>query len=132
MIDSPTAAQSGRTRDILALAFAITFPTLITLIYFEWLEGANAQIQQIAFAIGKIIQFGFPLVWVWLWYRNRLRTFSPFAKDKPEKVDRPSDHHWASKHANGIGVACFHGEATQSTSHHHHHRHQFHLSHSIR
>ena len=104
MTDSTTAVQSGRTRDFLALAFAIAFPTLVTLVYFEWLEDANAQFQQIAFAIGKIIQFGFPLVWVWLWYRNRLRTFSPFAKDTPEKIDTPSDHHWASKHANGIGV----------------------------
>ena len=67
MTDSTTAVQSGRTRDFLALAFAIAFPTLVTLVYFEWLEDANAQFQQIAFAIGKIIHIGFPLVWVWLW-----------------------------------------------------------------
>ena len=93
MTDSPAAAVSGRTRDALALVFAITFPTLVTLVYFEWLEEANAQFQQIAFAIGKIIQFGFPVVWVWLWYRKRLRTFSPFAKDTPEKVSEPAEHH---------------------------------------
>lgn len=104
MIDSPSAVHPGRTRDLIALAFAITFPTLVTLIYFEWLEEANAQFQQIAFAIGKMIQFGFPAAWVWLWYRNRLPTLSPFVKNAREKADSSFDQRWTSKHANGIGV----------------------------
>lgn len=104
MTDSFAAVQLGRTRNFFALGFAIAFPTLVTLVYFEWLEKANSQNQQMAFAIGKIIQFGFPLVWVWLWHRNRLRTLLPLSKDTLEKVDTPSDHHWSSKHANGIGM----------------------------
>ena len=105
MTDSQPAAESGCTRDFLALAFAIALPTFVTLVYFEWLEDFSSQFQQVAFAIGKIIQFGFPLAWVWLWYRKRLRTFSPFARDTHPNADEKINRHWASQHANGIGVA---------------------------
>ena len=56
-----------------ALFFACTYPTLLTLIYFIWLAGAGSTAQQAAYSIGKIIQFGFPLAWVGLVCRERLR-----------------------------------------------------------
>jgi len=57
--------------DWLALFFACTYPTLLTLVYFMWLAGAGTA-QQAAYSIGKIIQFGFPLVWVGLILREPL------------------------------------------------------------
>ena len=86
MTDSQPAAESGCTRDFLALAFAIALPTLVTLVYFEWLEDFSSQFQQVAFAIGKIIQFGFPLAWVWLWYRKRLRHFFLLLRETPAQT----------------------------------------------
>jgi len=55
-----------------ALFFACTYPTLLTLVYFIWLAGAGSA-QQAAYAIGKLIQFGFPIVWVGLVCREPLR-----------------------------------------------------------
>ncbi|MFT5299292.1 MAG: membrane protease YdiL (CAAX protease family) [Mariniblastus sp.] len=68
-------------RDVAAICFAMAFPTLVTLVYFQWLKDADALFQQIAFGIGKCIQFGFPIVWIWLWHRSRLkRTVTPELK----------------------------------------------------
>jgi CAAX protease family protein len=57
----------------LALFFACTYPTLLTLVYFIWLAGIGSTAQQAAYAIGKLIQFGFPLAWVGLVCREPLR-----------------------------------------------------------
>ncbi len=48
----------------LPLLFALIFPTLLTLAYFQWLQGSG--FSQPVYAIGKCIQFGFPVVFV-LW-----------------------------------------------------------------
>lgn len=61
--------------DISAIAFAMVVPTLITLIYFVWLSSSPSSLQQTAYAIGKIIQFGFPILFVWIFHRQRLRLF---------------------------------------------------------
>jgi membrane protease YdiL (CAAX protease family) len=53
------------------IAVALILPTAITWVYFIWLNGADKQLQQAAYAIGKTIQFGLPLVWVWLVQRQR-------------------------------------------------------------
>lgn len=45
------------------LWFATVFPTALTLVYFVLLAGESASWQQFAFAVGKGIQFGWPLVW---------------------------------------------------------------------
>jgi len=57
----------------LALFFACTYPTLLTLVYFIWLASVGSTAQQAAYSIGKIIQFGFPLAWVALVCRQPLR-----------------------------------------------------------
>lgn len=64
---------NSRRNDFLAICFAVVFPTLITLVYFQWLKDADSSFQQIAFGIGKVIQFGFPVFWIWLFYRHRIR-----------------------------------------------------------
>jgi membrane protease YdiL (CAAX protease family) len=51
-------------REVAAMVFAVVFPSVITWIYFVSLRGAPAAAQQGAYGIGKLIQFGFPVVWV--------------------------------------------------------------------
>ena len=58
--------------DRLAVAFAIALPTVVTLVYFVLLAKAPAALQQAAYAIGKTIQFTFPVVFIWLFHRKRL------------------------------------------------------------
>lgn len=48
-------------RDRWALAIALALPTLITLVYFVWLAEAAA----IVYGPLKILQFAFPLIWVY-------------------------------------------------------------------
>lgn len=47
-----------------AVGFAIVFPTLVTWLYFVSLADAPSSVQQLAYSIGKALQFAFPLVWV--------------------------------------------------------------------
>lgn len=65
--------EDRSSRDLMAIVFAMIFPTIVTLVYFQWLKDSDSSLQQIAFGIGKTIQFGFPALWVWLWHRERIR-----------------------------------------------------------
>jgi membrane protease YdiL (CAAX protease family) len=56
----------------LAIAFALVFPTIVTLAYFDWLSEADTRLQQVAYGVGKFIQFAFPAVWVFLVRRQRV------------------------------------------------------------
>lgn len=69
--------QSGSPWDLWALVFAIVLPTFVTLVYFKWLSHVDPWYQQSAYGIGKTIQFGFPVLWVWLFHRNKLERKSP-------------------------------------------------------
>ncbi len=57
--------------DWLAVLFALVLPTLVTLLYFVWAERFAPAVQQGSYALGKIVQFGFPLVWVCLVCKRR-------------------------------------------------------------
>ncbi len=59
--------------DLPVTASAIVLPTIVTVIYFVVLAKSPAAIQQAAYAIGKGIQFGLPIVFMWLFHRWRLR-----------------------------------------------------------
>ena len=48
----------------LAVAFALVFPTVLTVTYFVLLADYPSGIQQAVYAVGKTVQFVFPLVWV--------------------------------------------------------------------
>ncbi len=61
------------TLNLIALVFALAFPTLVTLVYFKWLNDYATSVQQTAFSIGKTLQFAFPVVWVWLFFRYRFK-----------------------------------------------------------
>jgi membrane protease YdiL (CAAX protease family) len=67
------------TNDRFALGFALVFPTLVTWVYFVSLAGASTGVQQASYSVGKVIQFAFPLVWVVIVQRQRLRLEKPRA-----------------------------------------------------
>jgi hypothetical protein len=56
---------------------ALVYPTLLTLAYFDWLSGQPSWLQQAVYAIGKLIQFAFPIVWIWLVQRETIRLSRP-------------------------------------------------------
>ena len=60
-----------------ALAFALSFPTVVTLVYFVLLADRPAWQQQAAYTIGKSIQFAFTAVWVFLILREPLIRQAP-------------------------------------------------------
>ena len=70
--DSP-ALRPSRRRDWFAVLFALGLPTLVTLAYFFWSEGLGVELRQGIFGIAKILQFSFPLFWVWAIQRHRPR-----------------------------------------------------------
>ena len=63
--------SSSNRRDWSAVLFALGLPTLVTLVYFVWSEGFEPGVQQAIYGIAKIVQFGFPIVWVWAVQQRR-------------------------------------------------------------
>lgn len=97
-------SENWGPKDLVAITFAIVFPTLVTLVYFQWLEGSESSLQQIAFGIGKALQFGFPVAWVWLWHRSKLQR-CPNLETGTSEIGRPSPTLPAtSRHAILIGI----------------------------
>jgi membrane protease YdiL (CAAX protease family) len=67
-------------RDLAALAFAMTFPVLMAWIYFVVLAGGSEEVNPAvpaAYSVGKVVQFLFPAVYVWLTARDWLRPRAP-------------------------------------------------------
>jgi membrane protease YdiL (CAAX protease family) len=54
--------------------FALIFPSFITWAYFVFASSYSGDVQQATYLVVKIIQFAFPLVWVWAVLREPLRT----------------------------------------------------------
>jgi len=72
IVENRLDRSPATTSDWLAVAFAMLVPTAVTLVYFQWLKDSGSSFQQIAYAIGKALQFGFPIAWVLIWYRHKL------------------------------------------------------------
>ena len=58
-------------RDLLAIIFCLVFPTIVTLAYFVWFAD-QAEALKVAYGIGKVIQFGFPVLFAWFYARDRI------------------------------------------------------------
>ncbi|MEM7454824.1 MAG: CPBP family intramembrane glutamic endopeptidase [Planctomycetota bacterium] len=71
------------SKRIAAVVFALVVPTVVTLVYFVWLKEFAPGAKQIAYAIGKSIQFGFPLLFVWVFDR----TFFNRSRQRDQSVD---------------------------------------------
>ena len=72
--------HSHPRRDVLALVFAMTFPSLMSWIEFWVLPGASDEASSNLgpiFALGKIVQFTFPLLYVWYVERRALQVERP-------------------------------------------------------
>jgi membrane protease YdiL (CAAX protease family) len=54
------------------ISFALVYPTLLTWVYFIALAGESAAVQQTAYTVGKLIQFGLPIAWTWIYRRGAL------------------------------------------------------------
>jgi membrane protease YdiL (CAAX protease family) len=65
--------------DWAVIVIALALPTAVTWVYFILLNGADKQLQQTAYAIGKLIQFTLPVVWVCLIKRERQQLRLPSA-----------------------------------------------------
>lgn len=71
---SPALSSGPATAgDWLAFAFAMTFPTFVTLVYFQFLKDSDSSLQQTAYGVGKTLQFLFPIGMVALYYRSKLQ-----------------------------------------------------------
>lgn len=73
-------ASPQTRRDITALLFAITFPSLLTWVYFILLAESAAAPQLAAKSIGMVIQIGFPLFWFVCVQKQRL-SWPQFKRD---------------------------------------------------
>ena len=80
----------GSKYDLVVLWFAIVFPSVMTYVYFSLLADSAAALQQMSFGVGKVLQFGLPVVWVWLFYRHRLRLMRGTDDDSVEPRSKPS------------------------------------------
>ncbi len=65
-------SENWSSKDRIAIGFAMLLPTIVTLVYFQWLDHSDSYIQQTAYGIGKAVQFGFPVIWIWCWHRTKL------------------------------------------------------------
>jgi membrane protease YdiL (CAAX protease family) len=74
---------NNKTRDGVALAFAMLFPVCMAWLYFVVLpdEGAAANpALQLAFSAGKLVQALFPALYVWWFERERLALARPTSR----------------------------------------------------
>ncbi len=77
----PAAEQTFPSRrEWAAVLFALVFPSILTYAYFVALAGESAALQQSTYAVGKIVQFGFPALWVGFVARERLRVTAPSSR----------------------------------------------------
>jgi uncharacterized protein len=77
MLSLPAKAHPSTTGDRFMIAVALLLPTAVTWLYFVALDGAPARLQQGAYGIGKAVQFGLPVVWVFWIQRRRERLEVP-------------------------------------------------------
>ncbi len=67
--------STPRVRQLSGVAFACVFPSAMTWVYFVALSGR--QEAGIAYSLGKLVQFSFPLMWVRWAERGALRPAAP-------------------------------------------------------
>lgn len=77
-IDRDGALETTRTAHLAAIVAAMCFPTVTTLLYFVVFAGSDWM--QSLYSGSKLVQFAFPLAWVWLAQRRRVRWTRPDAR----------------------------------------------------
>jgi membrane protease YdiL (CAAX protease family) len=71
----------NRRAEWAAVLFALVYPTLLTVVYFILLANSSTALQQGTYAIGKLIQFGLPALWIFGVRREQI------AWSKPRRTD---------------------------------------------
>lgn len=74
--------QSNKTGEIASLAGALVFPSVLTVAYFVTFAGHPASPP--IYGFGKLVQFGFPAVWVFLIAQERFQ-WAPLKSDARTK-----------------------------------------------
>ena len=101
-----SAYKKARVMNFLRLvfiSFAIVWPTLLTLVYFQWLHNSPAWLQQGAYGVGKLIQFSLPIAFVvWItpgrvtglkfWQKKRKPNFETVQETKKRLLGEESQH----------------------------------------
>jgi uncharacterized protein len=80
--NGPRASAPGPGRTGTALALAMLYPSVMAWIYFVVLAPPAATSRPsyaalLAYGAGKLVQFGFPLLWVWVFEPERLQLRRP-------------------------------------------------------
>jgi membrane protease YdiL (CAAX protease family) len=60
--------------DRIAVIVAIVFPSLVTWVYFVAMADEDSVLQQASYLVGKCLQFGMPVLWVWKMAPRKART----------------------------------------------------------
>lgn len=66
-----------RTLAWLGVGFAVVFPTVVTISYFVFTDQDSSTTQQTRYAVLKVIQFAFPVLWVVSTQRGRFQVAWP-------------------------------------------------------
>lgn len=70
-VENSSTSVKSTNADWLAVLFALGLPTLVTLAYFVWSEGLDSGVRQAIYSFAKVVQFGFPIFWVWCVQKHR-------------------------------------------------------------
>jgi membrane protease YdiL (CAAX protease family) len=73
MRESDQGSTSSDRTELWGLAFALCFPSVLTWAYFVALGETQTSVQQATYAIGKLIQFAFPLCFLTFVVREPIR-----------------------------------------------------------
>lgn len=71
--EPPEFDLAGTRTPWVVLVFGLTFPTLVTWLYFVALADSPSTFQQSAYLGGKLVQFAFPIAWVFGIEKARFR-----------------------------------------------------------
>lgn len=77
---SEEESNKNAKRDWPAIVFALCLPSFVTLAYFVWAGESAAGVQQGIYSVAKVIQFGFPVFWVFVVLRHRPRWQRPITR----------------------------------------------------
>ena len=108
-----SAEKERNALHVIAVIFAIIFPSLVTFVYFKLLSDHPPSTQQFAYGVGKFIQFAFPVFWVWLYFRYRFgrKGERPDDEDSAEKEGLASIPNWLWAVGFGVDVCLIMGIA---------------------
>ncbi len=80
---------------LVVISFAIVWPTVITLVYFQWLHNSPAWLQQGTYGVGKLIQFSLPIAFVFWFFPDRvagIKFWQKKRKPNSEQKQRSNQH----------------------------------------